>query len=122
VTPGPGEGESLDLIEVCAELVRHGKLLPEQIENLDRWWIANIYFHARGKYGELVVRPKPKRTSIKTSRRDMFEIHARKHGWEDWQIAEAWERIEQRRLERKTKAADNKPSPIVKKGKKGGKK
>jgi hypothetical protein len=92
VTPGwVDDGDSLNLIEICAELVSRHKLKPAEIEQLDRWWIYYVYFHARGKYGELKVAPKRKREAIKTGR-DAFAAACKTHGWEDWLVDAAWER------------------------------
>jgi hypothetical protein len=81
----------LNLLEICAELVRHHRLTQQQILELDRFWIAHVYFAPRGKYGELIVSPKAKTTNILTDPWEMFQAMGRSWGWEPWFILHRYE-------------------------------
>lgn len=86
---GDGASEPLALDEICAVLAEKG-LKPWEIEKLDRWWIAYVYFAPRGKYGELKVRKKVRDRNSVPMGREAFAAMCKTHGWADWLIDHAW--------------------------------
>jgi hypothetical protein len=106
--PGGGDGQPLNLIEVCAELVKHHKLLPEQIERLDRWWIAHIYFHPRDKYGDLKISAKPKPPGITSDRKAAYRASCLAVGWPEWLIDHEWQKATKAVQEAKKRQAEPK--------------
>jgi hypothetical protein len=78
--------EPLDLIEIAAELVKNFPgMTQEAIRELDRWWIAFVYFARRDKYGSLKVRSKPREGSRKLDAREAWiESAERNWGYPEW--------------------------------------
>ena len=88
-----GGGNPLDLIEICAELVEKFELRPWDIENLDRWWIAHVYWHPRdAKTGNITIRKKSAKLDDwkAADPKTQFTEWARSWGWPEWYIEERW--------------------------------
>lgn len=86
----PGGGNVLNLIEVCAELAEKG-YRPEEIEKLDRWWIAYVISHPRGERGELKLSQKKSQSKEDESPFGKFKRVGMSWGKPDWLIATEWE-------------------------------
>lgn len=80
---GDGSGKVLNLVEICAELVDKRNLRPWEIEQLDRWWIAHVYWHPRNEKGELIISVKESAERPKTPKDEFWEF-GKSWGWEDW--------------------------------------
>lgn len=90
MTPGGEDAETLNLVEICAELVRHNKLTPDQIEKLDRWWVAYVYWCPRGKLGELKITKKARSDDVIVDPKEQFWAIGKSLGWPDFFIEFRW--------------------------------
>ncbi len=89
-----GGGKALNLLEIAAELVKHFGLRPWDIELLDRWTIAHVYFHPRDKWGALDVSPKSGDEGERSqSPREKFTAWAKSWDWPEWYVDDRWRKM-----------------------------
>lgn len=84
-----GKGDLLNLLELCAILVRDRGLTKEQILDLDEFWLCHVYFHPTEKHGSIAVRPKKPRRKMLTEY-EVWRNERKKLWWPDWYIEEEW--------------------------------